>query len=142
MLGWEEPFRLLDGATLKRRLPSLLPRVCLSRNSGKTLQAQLNERLRAAIVGLSPGARIPSTRALAQNLGISRNTVLNVYEELAIEGLLVTRTGSGTRVRQSEVRRAPSIPMDLDMRRILKEAKYPARARLFRDPDGNTIYLH
>ena len=142
MLGWEEPFRLCDGATLKRRVPCTLPHVRLRRHSRKTLQEQLTALLRGAIADLLPGARLPSTRALAQRLGVSRNTVLNVYEELALEGLLATRTGSGTRVRQSEVRRAPSFPVNLDMRQILKDAQYPEGARAFHDPDDNAIYLH
>jgi GntR family transcriptional regulator/MocR family aminotransferase len=114
----------------------------LHRNSGKTLQAQLRELLRAAIAGLGPGTRLPSTRALAQRLRVSRNTVLYVYEELALEGLITTRTGSGTRVSRSEVKRGPSFPANIDMRRILRDAQYPSSARQFRDPDGNAIYLH
>jgi DNA-binding FadR family transcriptional regulator len=97
-----------------------------------------------AIAELGPGTRLPSTRALAQRLHVSRNTVLNVYEELALEGLLTSRTGSGTRVSQSSLRarRGPSFPVNLDMNRILRESQYPAEARSFRDPDGHPIYLH
>ena len=127
---------------MKRRAPCTLPYVRLRRNSRKTLQAQLSELLRAAIRELAPGVRLPSTRAVAQHLRVSRNTVLNVYEELAIEGLLTARTGSGTRVSQSAARRGPSFPVNLDMSRILRESQYPKGARPFRDPDGHPIYMH
>ena len=56
--------------------------------------------LRFAIMNrcLPPGQRLPSTRSLAERLRIARNTVLNAYEELAAEGLVEARIGSGTRV--------------------------------------------
>ncbi|MDQ2147214.1 PLP-dependent aminotransferase family protein [Alcaligenaceae bacterium C4P045] len=55
-----------------------------------SLQRQLHTRLRTAILGgrLLPGSRLPGTRALAQSLGISRNTVTSAYEQLAAEGFL------------------------------------------------------
>jgi DNA-binding FadR family transcriptional regulator len=127
---------------LKRRAPHTLPQVRLRHNSPKTLQAQLLEFLRKAIMDLAPGARLPSTRVLAQRLRVSRNTVLNVYEELVIEGLLTARTGSGTRVSQSGARLGPSFSVNLDLSLILRESQYPGRAHLFRDPDGHTIYMH
>jgi DNA-binding transcriptional regulator YhcF (GntR family) len=148
MLGWEEPFRHWDGTTLKRRAAYTLPQVRLCRHSPKTLQAQLLDLLRTAISELPPGVRLPSTRVLAQHLRVSRNTVLNVYEELALEGLLTSRTGSGTRVSQSSLRlrprakRGPMFPVNLDMSRILRESQYPAGARSFCDPDGHPVYLH
>lgn len=53
-------------------------------------QRMLFECLRAAIRSgrLAPGARLPATRALAQELGIARNTVLYAYEQLTTEGFL------------------------------------------------------
>jgi GntR family transcriptional regulator / MocR family aminotransferase len=129
---------------LKRRAPYTLPRIRLRRHSPETLQAQLLKFLRRAIRELPSGARLPSTRALAQGLRVSRNTVLNVYEELALEGLLTGRIGSGTRVNLSSprARRGPTFPVNLDMSRVLRESQYPAGARSFLDPDGNAIYLH
>jgi GntR family transcriptional regulator / MocR family aminotransferase len=44
------------------------------------------------------GARVPSTRALAAELGVSRTTVTAVYEQLAAEGFLVTAAGRAARV--------------------------------------------
>jgi len=60
----------------------------------------LAQQLRRAILEgrVRPGARLPSTRALAESLGCSRALVAAVYEELAAEGYLEARRGSGTYV--------------------------------------------
>ena len=47
---------------------------------------------------LAPGARVPSTRALAADLGVSRSTVTTAYEQLVAEGFLVTAAGRAARV--------------------------------------------
>src|SRR5262245_3998225 len=47
---------------------------------------------------LGPTARVPSTRALARDLGVSRNTVMLAYEQLAAEGYLVSRHRGATSV--------------------------------------------
>src|SRR6185437_908829 len=47
---------------------------------------------------LAPGTRLPSTRDLAAQLGLSRGTVTQAYEQLEVEGWLTGRSGSGTRV--------------------------------------------
>src|SRR5512139_2322024 len=64
------------------------------------LYRQLYAQLREAILErrLAPGVRLPSTRALAAELGVSRNTVIAAFEQLAAEGYLAGRTGSGTTV--------------------------------------------
>jgi GntR family transcriptional regulator/MocR family aminotransferase len=60
----------------------------------------LESGLREAIwVGhLRPDARLPSSRALAAELGVSRRLVVEAYEQLAAEGYVLARRGSGTRV--------------------------------------------
>jgi GntR family transcriptional regulator/MocR family aminotransferase len=62
------------------------------------LYQQLYHALRRAILSgaLAPGARLPSTRAFAHELGVSRNTVLLAYDQLLAEGYAVGQTGSGT----------------------------------------------
>ncbi|WP_328426236.1 MocR-like pyridoxine biosynthesis transcription factor PdxR [Streptomyces sp. NBC_00443] len=47
---------------------------------------------------LAPGARLPATRRLADELGISRNTVKAAYDQLVAEGYLTARQGAGTQV--------------------------------------------
>lgn len=61
---------------------------------------QLESQLRESIwLGkLKPGERLPSTRLLAKQLSVARNTVINAYDQLVVEGFLVTEQGSGTRV--------------------------------------------
>src|SRR4051794_18898361 len=62
--------------------------------------AGLERALRAAIRGgrLQPGERIPSTRALAHDLGLARGTVAEAYAQLVAEGYLRTSPGAPTRV--------------------------------------------
>lgn len=58
------------------------------------------ERLRHGILAgtLAPGARLPATRHLAEELGVARQTVVLAYERLAAEGYVRARMGSGTYV--------------------------------------------
>src|SRR5579863_23053 len=83
----------------------------LDRQSEQPLYAQLEHRLRAAIREgrLAAGARLPSSRALAAELGISRGVVTSVYDQLAAEGYLYTRQGAPVRVAQG-VRAQPPRP--------------------------------
>jgi GntR family transcriptional regulator/MocR family aminotransferase len=63
-----------------------------------TLYQQTYRALRAAIRQLSPGARLPPTRFVASELGLSRNTVLAAYGQLTTEGFVAARAGAGTHV--------------------------------------------
>jgi len=62
------------------------------------LYQQLYTHMRTAILSgeLKGGMKLPSTRALADELGVSRNTILNAYEQLLAEGYLESVEGSGT----------------------------------------------
>ncbi|HLZ69470.1 MAG TPA: PLP-dependent aminotransferase family protein [Dehalococcoidia bacterium] len=64
---------------------------------------RLVEALREAILGgrLAPGERLPPSRALAAQLGISRGTVVAAFEELVSEGYCAARVGAGTFVTVS-----------------------------------------
>jgi GntR family transcriptional regulator/MocR family aminotransferase len=68
--------------------------------TGTRVRAALERALRVAVRDgrLREGARLPSSRALAKDLGIARNTVADAYGQLVAEGWLVARQGSGTRV--------------------------------------------
>jgi GntR family transcriptional regulator/MocR family aminotransferase len=72
----------------------------LDRDSGVPLQRQLYNEIRAAILGgrLSRGARLPSTRSLACDLGLSRNTIAGAFDQLLAEGYIEGKVGSGTYV--------------------------------------------
>jgi GntR family transcriptional regulator / MocR family aminotransferase len=77
--------------------PDLL--VTLDRGAGP-LRNQIQDQLRDAIREgrLGAGERLPSTRRLAELLGVSRGTVVDVYEQLLAEGYVESAVGSGTRV--------------------------------------------
>ena len=77
--------------------PDLL--VALDRDAGP-LGVQIQDQLRTAIRDrrLAPGERLPSTRRMAELLGVSRGTVVEVYEQLLAEGYVESAVGSGTRV--------------------------------------------
>lgn len=88
----------------------------------------LEHALRQAIRDgrLSAGTRLPSTRTLATELGVSRGTVTAAYDQLTAEGHLVSRQGSGTRVAHTagaiasstveDHGRTPPLPMRHDLR--------------------------
>ncbi|MBB1260197.1 PLP-dependent aminotransferase family protein [Streptomyces alkaliterrae] len=66
------------------------------------VRRSLTDSLREAVRGgrLAPGTRLPSSRSLAVDLGVARNTVAEAYADLVAEGWLVARQGSGTRVAE------------------------------------------
>jgi GntR family transcriptional regulator/MocR family aminotransferase len=63
---------------------------------GRALELELREAIRGG--RLPAEQRLPSTRALADDLGVARGTIVAVYEQLAAEGWLEARQGAGTRV--------------------------------------------
>jgi GntR family transcriptional regulator/MocR family aminotransferase len=69
----------------------------LDRAAAMPLTRQLAGALRLAVAErrIAPGARLPSTRALARELGLARSTVVAVFEQLAAEGYIMARPGSG-----------------------------------------------
>src|SRR5438105_6525853 len=81
----------------------------LDRGAAVPLSRQLAAALRAAIAEgrLGAGARLPSTRALAAELGLARSTVVAVFEQLAAEGYIAAQPGSGYFVPASLVDARP-----------------------------------
>lgn len=67
-----------------------------------TLQTQLVGEISTSITSgrLAPGTRLPGTRSLSQQLGVSRNTVLQAFSALQAEGFVETREGAGTFVSE------------------------------------------
>jgi GntR family transcriptional regulator/MocR family aminotransferase len=72
----------------------------LDRTGSEPLHRQVYEQVRAAIVtgNLAAGTRLPSTRTLAAELGVTRGTVLNAMDRLLAEGYVMGTPGSGTYV--------------------------------------------
>src|SRR3979411_2478589 len=72
----------------------------LDRGSIVPIYRQIYERLRGQIlVGALPeGTRLPPERSLAGRLDVNRSTVVHAYRDLAADGLIAQRVGSGSRV--------------------------------------------
>jgi GntR family transcriptional regulator/MocR family aminotransferase len=93
--------------------PNLL--VELDRSKPRSLRTQIESGLRDAItVGrLAPGTTLPSSRALATDLGVTRGVVVAAYDQLLAEGYLVARQGAGTVVNPAPAMPArPTTPSD------------------------------
>ncbi|SLN58599.1 HTH-type transcriptional regulatory protein GabR [Roseovarius albus] len=91
---------------------ALLHGFSIDRATSTPIYRQLDGALRRSILGgaLQPGQKLPSTRELAQELGVSRITVKSVYEQLVSEGYAEAKTGAGTFVSQGlEVENAPKV---------------------------------
>jgi GntR family transcriptional regulator/MocR family aminotransferase len=83
---------------MKRPPEGLGPIVALDRRFARPLHRQLYDGYRQAMLDgrLRPGQRLPSTRSLAQDLGISRVPVVMAFEQLVAEGYLESRVGAGS----------------------------------------------
>lgn len=97
----------------------------LDRSRPRGLRAQVEDELRDAIRSgrLPPGTALPSSRALAGDLGVTRGVVVAAYDQLVAEGYLASRHGSGTVVNetaQGAARRPPApsdtVPVEVDFR--------------------------
>lgn len=99
---------------VKRAAGALLLSLELEQGAGKPVGTQLYIALRDLILAgsLAPGNRLPATRTLARELGISRTTVVVAYERLTAEDLTESRVGAGTFVSRvlNGNRPAPAVP--------------------------------
>jgi DNA-binding transcriptional regulator YhcF (GntR family) len=110
----------------------------LDRASDVPLHRQIHQQIARAIRSGAAHyeARLPSSRTMARLLGVSRNTVLAAYEELAADGLARGKRGARMRVDNSP-------PATLfGLRRVLRAARYPARVLTLADPDGNPLFIN
>lgn len=78
----------------------LLPTLRVQRGTSRPISSQLVSAMRELVLSgaLEAGQRLPSSRTLARDQGISRTTAIGVYESLAAEGLIVSRVGAGSYV--------------------------------------------
>ena len=111
----------------------------VSINAGVSKRAQIERQLRDAIrTGrLRAGARLPTTRALAADLGVSRGVVVEAYAQLIAEGYVLANSRAGTRVsdrvkvvvQSTPVASTQSPPISYEMRSgVADPAKFPRRA--------------
>lgn len=84
----------------------------LERDSHIPLYLQIVSEVRRMMTegALKIGDRLPANRELAKTLGVNRNTVTTAYAELAADGLIASRVGSGTYVSRAPARPSPPKP--------------------------------
>jgi GntR family transcriptional regulator/MocR family aminotransferase len=124
-----------------RRAKSAYFSMMLSLDGQGTLVDQLVRALRAEIRKSGEGARMPPTRTLAKDLGLSRNTVIAAYAELANEGLIASHFGGGSFVSGMEKAARPE-PAESDDEALVPSSSEPRLsdfARRLRSLDASPI---
>lgn len=88
---------------------ALIPTLSIVRNDRTTITVQLVSALRELILSgrLRAGDRLPASRTLARDHGLSRTTAVNAYEQLTAEGLIRSHVGSGTFISDTVLQAAP-----------------------------------
>ena len=91
---------------------ALIPPITIDRDDPASLTAQLASGLRDLILAgkLAPGERLPSSRTLAKDQGVSRTTAVTVYEQLMAEELIYSRVGAGAYVSETLEQERPIQP--------------------------------
>ena len=91
---------------------ALLATLEVDRNSGAPIYRQIEDFLRQMILNgaLPPSKKLPSTRELALELGVSRITIKSVYEQLISEGYVQGKIGAGTFVSEGLDSETPVVP--------------------------------
>ena len=115
--GWLMLLRCSCRSTSRRREP---------------LHCQIYEGVRAGILAgrFAANMRLPSTRVLASELGVARNTVVLAFEQLVAEGYLSARRGGGTRVRAAVPDSLISVHAPRRAPRAVRETLRPANERV------------
>ena len=118
---------------------ALLSTLKIERMSGVPLYRQLESAIRQLVLSgdLAANSRLPATRQLSQDLGVSRLTVKNVYEQLIAEGFLNGKPGAGTFVAEISTSEMPpevappwsGLPLITRRRRSRSPGSGPRRRR-------------
>tara|TARA_R110002020_G_scaffold133753_2_gene298478 strand:- start:514 stop:1986 length:1473 start_codon:yes stop_codon:yes gene_type:complete len=97
---------------MKTKAGAILSAIRIDRSQDRKISVQLYMGLRDIILsgGLSGGERLPATRTLANDIGVSRTTALDAVSRLISEGLLESRIGAGTYVSHTMTGRAKVRP--------------------------------
>ncbi len=119
--------------------PELL--LALTRDGGAPLRAQLEAQLREAVGAgrLAGGVRLPSSRGLAAELGVSRGVVVEAYAQLVAEGYLTVRRGAAPVVAAGADRRREAAP-DAAAGRAVRASALDVVARRDRGPAAPLRY--
>lgn len=120
----------------------------LDRARGESLQRQLYFQIREAILArrIAPGRKLPSTRQLAEELALGRNTVAAAFDQLVAEGYVVSRVGAGSFVADTvpdqylEAGAAP-LPAQASLARLSRRAQQLLAGADFARCEGGTAFL-
>jgi GntR family transcriptional regulator len=99
-----------------------MPTFSVDSTSPTPIYAQLDRSIRAAIATgeLEQGAQLPTVRQLAVDLAVNANTVARVYAQLERDGILETRRGVGTFVRDSPSPQAARVHRERELRELIR----------------------
>jgi GntR family transcriptional regulator len=99
-----------------------MPTFSVDSTSPTPIYAQLDRSIRAAIATgeLESGAQLPTVRQLAVDLAVNANTVARVYAQLERDGMLETRRGVGTFVRESPSPQATRAHRERELRELIQ----------------------
>ncbi len=99
-----------------------MPTFSVDSTSPTPIYAQLDRSIRAAIATgeLEEGAQLPTVRQLAVDLAVNANTVARVYAQLERDGILETRRGVGTFVRESPSPQAARAHRERELRELIR----------------------
>lgn len=88
---------------MKTNAGALLSSIRIDRDADRKISVQLYMGLKDILLsgGVNPGERLPATRTLAKEIGVSRTTVIDAVDRLTAEGLLEARVGAGTFVSEA-----------------------------------------
>ena len=99
-----------------------MPTFVVDSTSPTPIYAQLDRSIRAAIATgeLQSGSQLPTVRQLAVDLAVNANTVARVYAQLERDGILETRRGVGTFVRESPSPQAARAHRERELREMIR----------------------
>ena len=99
-----------------------MPTFTVDSKSPTPIYAQLDRAIRAAIATgeLEPGSQLPTVRQLAVDLAVNANTVARVYAQLERDGVLETRRGVGTFVREAATPQVARTHRERELRELMR----------------------
>src|SRR5438477_11383287 len=99
-----------------------MPTFDVDPKSPTPIYAQLDRAIRASIAtgALTTGTQLPTVRQLAVDLAVNANTVARVYAQLERDGILETRRGVGTFVREAPTPQAARIHRERELRELIR----------------------